>query len=486
LGGFVSPGSGNEQPQALVVAEEIRVSRTALAFMSYVNLDDQHEQGRLTQFRERLSGEVRMQTGEPFDIFQDRKDIAWGQQWQERINHSLDAVTFLIPIITPAFFKSTACREELKYFLKREEELERGDLILPVYYVRCPVLEDKAKRVHDKLAQVVAARQYADWRSLRFKSPDSEQVREHLAKVAEQIVEALERSEAEASRLQTEKDSATPVSSNTFTNTGNGDQSIAQGNHSIGTQINNYYAPSNKPKSKRKPAPAAKIEPPTPTVIVDKRNRGHYKTITRAIQSVQSGTRILVRPGLYRENIIIDKTVEIVGDGKRENIVIQSQNEDAILFEADKGRVTNLTLRPTGRGVFHGVNIMQGELDLEQCDISSKSLSCVAIQGGANPRLWRNRIHNGKQAGIFLYENSQGILEDNEIFANAHAGVEIVEGGNPILRRNRISKNGWAGIWIWTKGGGIFEENDLRGNTKGAWLITPDCEARMQRRGNKE
>lgn len=52
------------------------MSRTALAFMSYVNLDDQHEQGRLTRFRECLSGEVRMQTGEPFDIFQDRKDIA--------------------------------------------------------------------------------------------------------------------------------------------------------------------------------------------------------------------------------------------------------------------------------------------------------------------------------------------------------------------------------------------------------------------------
>jgi cobaltochelatase CobT len=109
------------------------MSRTALAFMSYVNVDDQHESGRLTQLRERLSGEVRMQTGAPFDIFQDRKDIAWGQQWQERINQSLDAVTFLIPIITPAFFRSDACRDELERFLKREKELGRGDLILPVY-----------------------------------------------------------------------------------------------------------------------------------------------------------------------------------------------------------------------------------------------------------------------------------------------------------------------------------------------------------------
>ena len=109
------------------------MSRAPKAFMSYVNLDDQHENGLITQFREHLSRAVRMQTGEAFEIFQDRKDIAWGQQWQERINGSLDATTFLLPIITPAFFRSDACREELERFLKREEELQRGDLILPIY-----------------------------------------------------------------------------------------------------------------------------------------------------------------------------------------------------------------------------------------------------------------------------------------------------------------------------------------------------------------
>ncbi|CAK8724981.1 hypothetical protein KKHLCK_15550 [Candidatus Electrothrix laxa] len=239
------------------------MSRTALAFMSYVNLDDQHEQGRLTQFRERLSGEVRMQTGEPFDIFQDRKDIAWGQQWQERIDESLDAVTFLIPIITPGFFKSTACREELERFLKREEELGRGDLILPVYYVRCPVLEDKVKRGHDKLAQVVAARQYADWRQLRFEEFTSSLVRKALAKMAEQIVAALERSRKESARAaalrparqQPEKDSSTPASSNTFTSAGSGEQNIAQGNNAIGTQVNNYGAQVSQSDEPKAPKP---------------------------------------------------------------------------------------------------------------------------------------------------------------------------------------------------------------------------------------
>lgn len=86
------------------------------AFMSYAQADDVRR--LLTQFRENLSAEVRVQTGEEFPIFQDRKDIHWGEQWKRRIEESLDAVTFLIPIVTPSFFKSTACRSELQQFLQ--------------------------------------------------------------------------------------------------------------------------------------------------------------------------------------------------------------------------------------------------------------------------------------------------------------------------------------------------------------------------------
>src|ERR1700759_5585394 len=99
--------------------------------MSYVRLDDHHENGRVTELRSRLAGEVRMQLGEQFSIFQDRNDVSWGQQWQQRIEDAIDATTFLIPIITPGFFKSPACREEVERFLTRENRLGRSDLILP-------------------------------------------------------------------------------------------------------------------------------------------------------------------------------------------------------------------------------------------------------------------------------------------------------------------------------------------------------------------
>jgi hypothetical protein len=47
------------------------MSPVPAAFMSYVRRDDQHEYRRLTEFRERLSGEVGLQIGDEFPIFQD-------------------------------------------------------------------------------------------------------------------------------------------------------------------------------------------------------------------------------------------------------------------------------------------------------------------------------------------------------------------------------------------------------------------------------
>lgn len=482
------------------------MSQTPLAFLSYVNEDDKHDRGRLSQFCQRLSGEVRIQTGEAFNIFQDRKDIAWGQQWQERLDTSLDSVTFLLPIITPAFFESTACRAELERFLKREEELGRSDLILPVYYVNCPILNDKEKLKHDPLAQIIAARQYADWRELRFEPFTTPQIGKTFAKMAEQIVAALDRSHVECSgsaaarpigtakeapaSKQPEKGSAGSVShSNTFHSSG-GTQSIAQGDGAIGTIINNYGLQISAAELlqllkdiKSQPAPTAKTD--LPTVVVDAFHRGDYVTITDAINAVEAGTRILVRPGLYREDIVINKPVEIIGDGKRSDIVIEAYNKGTILFQANMGRIVNLTLRQTVGGKYFAVNIAQGRLDVEDCDISSQGWACVLIHSGADPRLRRNRIYDGMSCGVYVYDNGQGTLEDNEIFTNDFAGVMIETGGKPTLRRNRIFQNVVA-IWGRESGNGIFEDNDLRGNAKGAWFIEPGCEARVQRSGNIE
>ena len=163
---------------------------------------------------------------------------------------------------------------------------------------------------------------------------------------------------------------------------------------------------------------------------------------------------------------MVRKPLEILGDGPVSEIVIRARRADALLFQANTGRVANLTLRQAGgRGKWFGVNITQGRLDLEGCDISSQSLACIAIVAGADPRLRRNKIHGSPESGVIVYESGLGILEDNDITGNDGPGVAIKNESNPTLRRNKIHDNKDAGVFIYDKGLGTLEDNDITGNT---------------------
>jgi parallel beta-helix repeat protein len=413
------------------------MSRVPAAFMSYAHRDNQND--RLTEFRKRLSEEVGIQIGTEFPIFQDKSDIAWGEQWQERIDGSLDGATFLIPILTPSFFSSEACRDELGRFLDREKRLGRHDLILPVYYVDAPVLTDADKRETNPLAKILAARQRADWREFRFEPFTSPQVGKMIAWMAQQIVHSLERGAP-----------AKPV----------GAKPAAAEVASVPTAAAVSSKSEQATASER--GLVSKNEPPTR--IVDALHRGDYTTLTDALKAAAPGDRILIRRGLYKEGVVIDKPVEIIGDGEPGEVVIEANGKNAILFQANMARVSNLTLRQTGSGNWYCVDVAQGRLDLEGCDITSQSYICVGIHGGADPRLRHNRIHDGKHGGVCVDANGLGTLEDNDIFANAFSGVEIREGGNPTLRRNRIRDGKSADVHVHENGQGTLEDNDIFAN----------------------
>jgi parallel beta-helix repeat protein len=408
-------------------------SEQPAAFMSYARFNDAHDDGQLSAFRERLAAEVRAQTGREFVIFQDRADIAWGQNWQQRVDGALDVVALLLVIVTPGFFGSAACRAELARFLERERELGRSDLILPVYYISAWEMDDLPTREADELARVLASRQFADWRELRFEPFTSPLVRKAVAQLASRMRDAFWQPGAVSGR--------------------SADRHAQQGETATWTSV----------QAAAGARVTAKTEPPTR--VVDAWHRGDFTTISAAIKAAKPGDRILVRPGLYEEGLVVDKPLEILGDGPVAEIMIRARGANALSFRASIGRVANLTLRQAGdERMLFGVDIAQGRLDLEGCDISCQSSACVAIRNGADPRLRRNHIHDGKQSGVYVYDGGLGTLEDNDITGNAYSGVEIKTGGNPTLRRNQIHDGKQSGVLVRENGLGMLEDNDITGN----------------------
>jgi formylglycine-generating enzyme required for sulfatase activity len=161
------------------------------AFLSYTRWDDRRRD--ITAFCKHLEHSVQDLTGKPFEIFQDVDDIQLGERWSDKLDQILSEARFFIPIVTPSYFESGPCRDELEKFLRAEAEHGRQDLVLPIYYIDSDILENGDLRADDPLAVAIHKRQRHDWRPLRFRSFNTKTVREAYEELARQIVRARRR-----------------------------------------------------------------------------------------------------------------------------------------------------------------------------------------------------------------------------------------------------------------------------------------------------
>ena len=163
------------------------------AFLSYTRFDDRR--GVISDFRKYLQEAVQEATGEAFEIFQDVNGTGIGEHWPDKLDDMLEVARFFIPIITPSYFKSEACRDELEKFLRAEAGRGRTDLVLPIYWIESDSLKDPDQRAADPLAATIHKRQHHDWCNLRLSSSfRNRTVQTALHKLAIEIVDARRRS----------------------------------------------------------------------------------------------------------------------------------------------------------------------------------------------------------------------------------------------------------------------------------------------------
>jgi ActR/RegA family two-component response regulator len=167
------------------------------AFLSYTRIDDEFYGGAITSLRKSLELGVQVVTGNRnFSIFQDIEGVELGQQWQKRLDEAITTTRFLIPVLTPLFFNSSACRDELGKFVEHEKHLGRDDLILPIYFVTVPTLEKPDLLKQDALASEINARERYDWRPRAALPINDPQVRSAVLELSQKIGLALTRTAA--------------------------------------------------------------------------------------------------------------------------------------------------------------------------------------------------------------------------------------------------------------------------------------------------
>ncbi|MBC6478298.1 MAG: right-handed parallel beta-helix repeat-containing protein [Hormoscilla sp. GUM202] len=279
--------------------------------------------------------------------------------------------------------------------------------------------------------------------------------------------------------------------------------------------------------------------PRAPTLTVAKLGPADYRTISEAIANAFYDTIVRVRAGFYSESLVIDKPLQIVGDGAREDAIVESTFSPCLQMRTDRAAIRGITLRhrdvtknadPIGRFVSqpllkpYAIDIPQGELILEDCDIASTGIACIYIHGaavssclrrcqiyggakygilvgqkvpvkvescniyghgigiyvlkGSNPHLLRCQIHDMAADGILVTNKGEVRVEDCDIFDNAGVGIKVKKACNLTVRGCNIYGNKQQGLHVESNGAGPIDNCDLRGNDGGAWYIAPRCAVR--------
>ena len=276
-------------------------------------------------------------------------------------------------------------------------------------------------------------------------------------------LDALERADAPAPAPEAKsappKQATQPPGSSTTTASG---QSTPPANSATATPAN----------------PATVVAPPstsarTLSFVVALDGSGDFLSLTDAIRRAQPGSRLLVRPGIYNEGLLIDKPLEIVGDGSLEEIIVRATASSCLVMQTDAATIRNLTLRGQARAGganddgFFAVDILHGRPLLDGCDISSDSLACVAIHNPTTAPLIRGcRIHHGVDSGIFAFDGAKGVIEACDISENANIGIAITGGAGTSIRDSHIHHGADAGIVVWNRAATTIEGCDIYANAR--------------------
>lgn len=82
------------------------------------------------------------------------------------------------------------------------------------------------------------------------------------------------------------------------------------------------------------------VEPYDP----DNPNSSEPYPLAAAIERAQPGDRLMLLPGLYRDEIVIDKPLEIIGRGENHRIILAPESNKSIVINSKQVRITNTTI----------------------------------------------------------------------------------------------------------------------------------------------
>jgi len=163
-------------------------------------------------------------------------------------------------------------------------------------------------------------------------------------------------------------------------------------------------------------------------MTVDCNGGGDFAEIQSAINTATDGDEILVGDGLYRENLVVNRSITLKGDG---NATVEGLEVDL--------PVINITSE----------NVTLESLIITNATATADESSFGAIQVSSDGcRLLNNTICNSSAHGILLTSSGDHRISGNHIYGIGKSGICAIRSDNNNIVDNKIHNIGEDGIFI--------------------------------------
>lgn len=183
--------------------------------------------------------------------------------------------------------------------------------------------------------------------------------------------------------------------------TTNGVKPIAAGAASADTSV--PAIPESTPGSSLSPIPERPFR-------VAKDGSGTHTTIAAALAMADEGETIQIKPAIYNENLTISRAVQLVGDGNRDDIIVNGQKDSAIkIRDHAQVRLQNLTVQGElpGKEPFNVVELESGALTVLDCSLVSNSWNCVLAKKGCELSANKCKFASKDHPGVYIAEGAK-------------------------------------------------------------------------------
>ena len=163
---------------------------------------------------------------------------------------------------------------------------------------------------------------------------------------------------------------------------------------------------------------------PTKHRVLNFDTRKTFLTIQDAIDDPQTtnGQTLFVCSGIYHENIVVDKSLHLIGE-----------NKDTTIIYGD-----------TGSEEENGMHLIAHRISITGFTI--QNCAWYAIYAETNGNIIRDNILRNNKGGIVLLVSSDNIIERNTFTQNEWYGIWIADSTNNVISGNTITHHGYDGI----------------------------------------